>query len=434
MKKYKIIFKIIIIIFLPQILISQEFQITYDWGEQPVLDPITSEIYYYTNSTNVVKKLSPDLQLSYITDFPSLPYFSNFKHMACYQDSPEIEKLYVYDFSTLASSLLTIIDPESLVTSYRELSFSPTSQKVLIKDILLGYYNFSDSLIHYLTLDNSELTGPIVWGKNDSSVYYLQREWATIILRYNYYTGIIDTIKKSDSQELITFDYNMNTNKLAYSLLEGGACYIGVLDLDNFHDTLIYNFNQWGAGGLIKEISFSPSGKKLIFSEIWFELSNGPLYLYDFMEDSLFQLDILTGPVEDFLWLNEDTIIYSKPTNYGGLFGYNINKSTFLKDKKLENTLPDYLIKNYPNPFNEQTTIELAIKRKSFVKLDIYSIDGRLIDNLILEVLNEGYYKFLWKAQNQYNQDLSSGIYFLKLYYKNQVFENISLHKLIFMK
>jgi len=56
LNKYNLIIDIIIFVFSPLILISQEFQITYDWGEQPVLDPITREIYYYTNSTNVVKK------------------------------------------------------------------------------------------------------------------------------------------------------------------------------------------------------------------------------------------------------------------------------------------------------------------------------------------------------------------------------------------
>lgn len=68
------------------------------------------------------------------------------------------------------------------------------------------------------------------------------------------------------------------------------------------------------------------------------------------------------------------------------------------------------LSQNYPNPFNPTTTISYQLPKSSFVKLSIYDISGRLVDKLIDEKKNAGYYSVEWNAEN-----VCSGVYFYRI-------------------
>lgn len=64
------------------------------------------------------------------------------------------------------------------------------------------------------------------------------------------------------------------------------------------------------------------------------------------------------------------------------------------------------LEQNYPNPFNPSTTIKFDINKSSFVKLNIYDIQGKLIKTLFEGNINPGIYKTEWNAEGN-----ASGIY-----------------------
>ena len=68
------------------------------------------------------------------------------------------------------------------------------------------------------------------------------------------------------------------------------------------------------------------------------------------------------------------------------------------------------LFQNYPNPFNPYTNIGFEIPVKSYVKLSVYDINGRLIRILVNETKNKGKYIVGFNAG-----DLPSGIYFYRL-------------------
>ncbi len=71
----------------------------------------------------------------------------------------------------------------------------------------------------------------------------------------------------------------------------------------------------------------------------------------------------------------------------------------------------DYSIsQNYPNPFNPITNIDFRIPKSGFVKLTVYNILGKEIQNLIDENLNAGYYKVDFNGNN-----LPSGAYFYRI-------------------
>ena len=74
--------------------------------------------------------------------------------------------------------------------------------------------------------------------------------------------------------------------------------------------------------------------------------------------------------------------------------------------------IPDDFIlsQNYPNPFNPTTEINFGLKERSFVILNVYSVSGVLVKELVNEVKNAGYYSVKFSGLN-----LASGVYFCKL-------------------
>ncbi|HBY17919.1 MAG TPA: hypothetical protein DEH00_01955, partial [Candidatus Marinimicrobia bacterium] len=69
-----------------------------------------------------------------------------------------------------------------------------------------------------------------------------------------------------------------------------------------------------------------------------------------------------------------------------------------------------HLAQNYPNPFNPTTTLQFDIPRGGHVKLQIFNINGRLIETLVDEYKAAGSYSHVWNSPN-----ISSGIYVYRL-------------------
>ncbi len=70
----------------------------------------------------------------------------------------------------------------------------------------------------------------------------------------------------------------------------------------------------------------------------------------------------------------------------------------------------DFLLYNYPNPFNTETKIGFSITSDAIVNLAVYDILGRQKIILVNEKLQSGHYEFAWNAN-----DYASGIYFARI-------------------
>ena len=68
------------------------------------------------------------------------------------------------------------------------------------------------------------------------------------------------------------------------------------------------------------------------------------------------------------------------------------------------------LFQNYPNPFNPVTTIEYAIPKKSGVTITVYNLVGQIVDILVNQTMEPGYYTVQWDASK-----VGSGIYFYRI-------------------
>ena len=75
------------------------------------------------------------------------------------------------------------------------------------------------------------------------------------------------------------------------------------------------------------------------------------------------------------------------------------------------------MLSNFPNPFNTQTTIQFQLLKESYVKLNIYNLQGRLVSELVNARKDEGSYDIVWK-----NHGFSEGVYLCKLLVGEQKF------------
>jgi hypothetical protein len=69
----------------------------------------------------------------------------------------------------------------------------------------------------------------------------------------------------------------------------------------------------------------------------------------------------------------------------------------------------------HPNPFNPSTTIEFALARPEGARLDVYTVDGRLVRTLIDRDLAAGPHTATWNGVDHQGRSVASGTYFYRL-------------------
>ena len=71
--------------------------------------------------------------------------------------------------------------------------------------------------------------------------------------------------------------------------------------------------------------------------------------------------------------------------------------------------------RNYPNPFNPETTIAFDIPSATNVSIDIFNIRGQKVKTLINDYVENGSYKVVWDGRDNNAASVSSGIYFYRI-------------------
>jgi len=75
----------------------------------------------------------------------------------------------------------------------------------------------------------------------------------------------------------------------------------------------------------------------------------------------------------------------------------------------------DFHIRNFPNPFNPQTSITFDIKKQGFVQLDIVNIRGEHIRTLLSDEKSPGRFSILWDGLDDSGHAAPSGSYLCRL-------------------
>jgi photosystem II stability/assembly factor-like uncharacterized protein len=112
-------------------------------------------------------------------------------------------------------------------------------------------------------------------------------------------------------------------------------------------------------------------------------------------------------------------------TDGNGVWKFPLSKILSVQKQVNEKPVNYNLFQNYPNPFNPTTTIEYSVPKTTFVKINVYDILGKEIEELVNEEKRQGSYSIRFNANK-----LSSGIYF----YRMQAGNYVETRKLILLK
>jgi len=107
---------------------------------------------------------------------------------------------------------------------------------------------------------------------------------------------------------------------------------------------------------------------------------------------------------------------YLGPSFFTKYNDFNYNPSTAVIDLKLNNSQLD----NYPNPFSNHTNIDFEISAKSKVVLEIYTLNGQRVKQLVNSEMVAGKHSISWNARNENNSQVEPGIYVCRMLVGNQ--------------
>lgn len=73
------------------------------------------------------------------------------------------------------------------------------------------------------------------------------------------------------------------------------------------------------------------------------------------------------------------------------------------------------LLSPSPNPFNPSTLITFGIINDERISVDIFDIQGQLVNTLINKNLQAGWHTINWDGKNKLKEEVPSGIYIVSI-------------------
>jgi photosystem II stability/assembly factor-like uncharacterized protein len=266
------------------------------------------------------------------------------------------------------------------------------------------------------------------WQQQDNSSVPDGVKWADMVdANTGYYiTGSITDAK-------IVKTTNGGTNWIAQTSVPSPGVNLTMIKMVNANSGWVCGFSgiMWKTTDGTNWVQATAPGNNNYVSTDWFDMNNGFVgagsglvyrttnggSIWEFSNTGGSTVNMLQAVHPDTAWSTE-------------LFGFihkyqrgTVNVSTW------SNEVPDaYILKqNYPNPFNPSTTIEFAIPENGNVILNIYDINGKLVQKLVdNQNFNAGTLKIVFNAS-----EFSSGVYFYSLFVNNRP---IGTNKMILMK
>ena len=184
------------------------------------------------------------------------------------------------------------------------------------------------------------------------------------------------------------FGYNQSQNQSFYFIkdiiLEGSSIENGDIIIA-YHNGIIVGSRAWN--GVYTDV---PTMGNDGYSENILYCENGSSIEFKLFKKSTAELIDLVGEIPN--WENQKNIIIST-----------------LKERSI---IPETynLSAAYPNPFNPVTHFNFSIPKQSDVKISVYDLQGRLVEEIINQSALPGTFEVKWDARNY-----SSGIYFINM-------------------
>ncbi len=82
------------------------------------------------------------------------------------------------------------------------------------------------------------------------------------------------------------------------------------------------------------------------------------------------------------------------------------------------------ILKSYPNPFSNSTTIKYEMPDNGNIDIKIFDINGKFVRTLYSGIQDKGLHKISWDSKNNTGNKVPDGIYICKVKYDGKLFTN----------
>ena len=229
--------------------------------------------------------------------------------------------------------------------------------------------------------------------------------------------------------------------KLINYLNNGGNLYIESVDIGKNHDSTTF-FEYLGIlyldDGVEDEVIILKGGEDQIAADL--------VMMYKGGVSPHFSLDHLEATDGEYLFKSEDGIgrvIVNESQDYKTItssivIGAVVNGDTLNNKSYLISEYVNYFLDynpitslqenidlivmsgNYPNPFSDKTIIRFTLPSAGIVSIDIFNLNGQLVNQLLNTELLPGDHEVIWDATNENGGAIQSGFYFYKINFGNQ--------------
>ncbi len=189
----------------------------------------------------------------------------------------------------------------------------------------------------------------------------------------------------------------------------------------NFKTWTAYTTNEKLSHKGVKSLVIDSGGKICFGTYEGVSQFNGEIWLVSTAEYEQENNDVISITIDGngVLWFE---------INILGLFRY--YPKTVLVESH-DTLLSDIIITgNYPNPFNTETNIELAMPKEGMGQLVIYNVMGQKVRTLVSDNVTAGMHTVHWDGKNENEHDVSSGIYIAGL----KIERSIAVHNMMHLR
>ncbi|RLD39990.1 MAG: hypothetical protein DRI89_12955 [Bacteroidetes bacterium] len=119
------------------------------------------------------------------------------------------------------------------------------------------------------------------------------------------------------------------------------------------------------------------------------------------------ETEVLVHQVNDSVY--NITVTAQTPTGQSSTYTLDVDLGTMVGTPEIP-APPDYEATNFPNPFTSNTTLKYTLENKGLVKIALYDMNGKQVENVFEGQQAAGTHEFSINGSNY-----SSGMYFLKI-------------------
>lgn len=176
---------------------------------------------------------------------------------------------------------------------------------------------------------------------------------------------------------------------------------------------------------IVDNLAFNKNNKQIIYSNDNFKSTD--------LGETWGLIDTNFAYAFSDITIDSDSLSNLYSCNYYGVFSF--RDILLSSGKDIFNTNLKYSTANFPNPFNNSTTIKCILKQNAVLTIYIYNSLGQKVKTLVNQTeFYAGEHSYLWNGQDDFSSNVASGFYLCLIFIENEEQKEVQTIKLLLLK